>query len=83
MLFGVADIALGHPLGLVDHFLIQCEIASVEEHFAVMQLRYAVHPVEQHPVVTDQQQASGEVIKRVIQLVPRVDVEVVGRLVEQ
>ncbi len=48
-----------------------------------MQLRYAVHPVEQHPVVTDQQQASGEVIKRVVQLVPRVDVEVVGRFVEQ
>ncbi len=83
VLFGVADVALGHPLGLVDHFLVQCEIASVEEHFATMQLRYAVHPVEQHPVVTDQQQASGEVVKRVIQLVPRVDVEVVGRLVEQ
>ena len=83
VLFGVADVALGHPLGLVDDVLVHREIASVEQHFAAMQLRYAVHPVEQHPVVTDQQQASGEVIERVIQPVPRIDVEVVGRLVEQ
>ena len=33
--------------------------------------------------MADQQQASGEVVERAVELVPRIDVEVVGRFVEQ
>ena len=48
-----------------------------------MQLGDAVHPVEQHAVVADHQQGAAEVVERVVQAEPGVDVEVVGRLVEQ
>src|SRR5579859_2171823 len=40
-------------------------------------------PVEEHPVVRDHHGAAGEVEQRVLQGAERLDVEVVGRLVEQ
>ena len=48
-----------------------------------MQLGDAVHPVEQHPVVTDHEERSGESVESPVQTATGVDVEVVGRLVEQ
>ena len=83
LLLGVAQVRLRDLLRLLHRLLVHGEIASVEQHFAAIQLGDAVHPVEQHAVVADQQQASRVVVERVVEPVPRVDVEVVGRLVEQ
>ena len=61
LLLGVADIALRHLLGVAARACSYMrEIAAVEQHFAAIQLGDAVHPVEQHAVVADQQQASGK-----------------------
>ena len=48
-----------------------------------MQLGDTLHPVEQHPVVADQQQRTLEVVEHVVELGAGIGVEVVGRLVEQ
>ena len=84
LLLGVADVSSRRPARASLHgLLVHGEIAAVEQHFAAIQLGDAVHPVEQHAVVADQQQASRIVVQHVVEPVPRVEVEVVGRLVEQ
>ncbi len=52
-------------------------------HFASAQLGDAVHPVQQHAVVADQQQRTLVVVEHAVELGAGIGVEVVGRFVEQ
>jgi hypothetical protein len=83
LLLGVAQVCFRDLSGLLYGLLVHAEIAAVEQHFAAIQLGDAVHPVQQHAIVADQHQTSRIVIQRVVEAMPRIRVEVVGRLVEQ
>ena len=76
--------ALGAEL-LVAPRLVVAEVALEPAHLAVALEGEDVggDPVEEPPVVADDDRAAGERLERVLQGAQRVDVEVVGRLVEQ
>ncbi len=59
------------------------KFAAVELDLALVELGDLVHAVEQRPVVADHQQATAPAFEHRVEPVPGVEVEVVGRLVEQ
>ena len=83
LLLGVADVLLGDLPRGAHGLLVLGEVPAVEPELAAVEFGDAVHPVEQRPVVADQQQAAVPVLEHVVELVAGVEVEVVGRLVEQ
>lgn len=82
-LLGVADVLLGVLLLGAHGLLVVGEVASVETHVTAIELGDVVHPVEESPVVADQQQTSPPLLQHCVEPVPRVQVEVVGGFVEQ
>ena len=69
--------------------LVACEVALEPEPLGRVLLVALVgedvrrHPVEEPPVVRDDDGAAGEVEQRVLERAERLDVQVVGRLVEE
>ena len=62
LLLGVADVASRPPPARrCTASVVRGEVAAVPADLAAVQLGDAVHPVEQRPVVADQQQAAGPV----------------------
>lgn len=83
LLFGVADVLLGDLLLGPHRLFVLAEVAAVEAQFAAFEFGDALHPVEQRPVVADQQEAAVPVLQYVVEPVAGVEVEVVCRFVEQ
>lgn len=82
-LLGVADVLLGDLLLGADGLLVLREVPAVQAQFVAAEFGDAFHTVEQRAVVADQKQTAVEVRQDVVQLVPGLQVEVVGGLVEQ
>jgi len=76
-------VPLGNLLGSPRCLLIVGEVSTEEPDLARVQFSDTLHPVQQRPVVADQQQDPGPLLQDRVQAVPGVDVEVVGGLVEQ
>ncbi len=83
LLLGVADVLLGDLPRGAHGLLVLGEVPAVRADLTPVELGDAVHAVEQCPVVADQQQTAVPVLEHAVELVPRVEVEVVGRFVEQ
>jgi hypothetical protein len=83
VLLGVAHVPLGDLLLRAHGLGVAGEVAAEEADHAAVELGDAVHPVEQRAVVADQQQAAAPVLEHVVEGAPGVEVEVVGRLVQQ
>src|SRR5581483_9973292 len=83
LLLGVPQSALGRLSFYVDSLLIGAEAAAVEPDLVTVELRGAVHPVQQLSVVADDKNAAAPTVEHGVELVARGEVEVVGRLVEQ